>query len=110
MTLDFIHHEPGRRLVDSLNCDHRLDDLVHLIAVLHPRDRDKVNVAHRVVDLFDAIDGVQLLAGADQQADGESGIDKVDPMIAAVADIYDEPVLTANIEHFDALDVDVEAY
>ncbi|PSQ61661.1 MAG: hypothetical protein BRD21_08990 [Halobacteriales archaeon SW_8_66_22] len=45
-----------------------------------------------------------------QQADGESGIDKVDPMIAAVADIYDEPVLTANIEHFDALDVDVEAY
>jgi hypothetical protein len=31
-------------------------------------------------------------------------------MTAAVADIYDEPVLTANIEHFDALDVDVEAY
>ena len=52
----------------------------------------------------------QLLAGADQQADGESGVDKVDPMIAAVADIYDEPVLTANIEHFDALDVDAEAY
>ena len=52
----------------------------------------------------------QLLAGADQRADGESGIDKVDPMIAATADIYDEPVLTANTEHFDALDVDVEAY
>ena len=45
-----------------------------------------------------------------QQTDGESGIDKVDPMIAAVADIYDEPVLTANTEHFDALEVDVEAY
>ena len=52
----------------------------------------------------------QLLAGADQQADGESSIDKVDPMIAAIANIYDEPVLTANIEYFDALDVDVEAY
>ena len=52
----------------------------------------------------------QLLAGADQRADGESGIDKVDPMIAAVADIYDEPVLTENTEHFDALEVDVEAY
>ena len=52
----------------------------------------------------------QLLAGADQRADGESGIDKVDPMIAATADIYDEPVLTANTEHFDALEVDVEAY
>ena len=52
----------------------------------------------------------QLLAGADQQADDESGIDKVDPMIAAVADIYDEPVLTVNLEHFDALEVDVEAY
>jgi predicted nucleic acid-binding protein len=31
-------------------------------------------------------------------------------MIAAVADIYDEPVLTTNREHFDALEVDVEAY
>ena len=52
----------------------------------------------------------QLLAGADQQVDGESGIDNVDPMIAAVADIYDGPVLTANTEYFDALEVDVEAY
>ena len=52
----------------------------------------------------------QLLARADQQADGESGIDKVDPMIAAVSDIYDEPVLTANIEHFARLGVQVESY
>ena len=52
----------------------------------------------------------QLLARADQQADGESGIDKVDPMIAAVSDIYDEPVLTANIEHFGRLGVQVESY
>jgi hypothetical protein len=52
----------------------------------------------------------QLLARADHQAEGESGIDKVDPMVAAVADIYDEPVLTANIEHFGRLGVDVETY
>jgi hypothetical protein len=52
----------------------------------------------------------QLLARADQQAGGESGIDKVDPMVAAVSDIYDEPVLTANIQNFGRLGVDVEAY
>ncbi|HKL28031.1 MAG TPA: PIN domain-containing protein [Natrialbaceae archaeon] len=52
----------------------------------------------------------QLLARADQQADGESGIDKVDPMVAAVADLYDEPVLTANVDHFRMLGADVEAY
>jgi len=42
----------------------------------------------------------QLLARADQNADGESGIDKVDPMVAAVSDVYDEPVLTDNVEDF----------
>jgi hypothetical protein len=52
----------------------------------------------------------QLLARADQQADGESGIDKVDPVVAAVSDIYDEPVLTSNIEHFGRLGVQVESY
>lgn len=52
----------------------------------------------------------QLLAQADQQAEGERGIDKVDPMVAAVSDIYDEPVLTANIEHFGRLGVQVESY
>lgn len=52
----------------------------------------------------------RLLARADANAGGESGIDKVDPMVAAVADVYDEPVLTANVEDFDALGVDVETY
>ncbi|WP_340098160.1 PIN domain-containing protein [Salinibaculum salinum] len=52
----------------------------------------------------------QLLARADQNAGGESGIDKVDPMVAAVSDIYDEPVLTANVEDFDALGVTVVTY
>lgn len=52
----------------------------------------------------------QLLARADQNVGGESCIDKVDPMIAAVSDIYDEPVLTANVEDFDALGITVETY
>jgi len=52
----------------------------------------------------------QLLAGADRNADGENGIDKVGPMVAAVSDIYDEPVLTDNVEDFAALGVDVETY
>lgn len=51
----------------------------------------------------------RLLAQADQQADGESGIDKVDPMVAAVADTHDEPVLTANVEHFDRVAVETYA-
>jgi len=52
----------------------------------------------------------RLLARADQKADGESGIDKVDPMVAAVSDVYDEPVLTDNVRDFTALGVDVETY
>ncbi|QSG02963.1 PIN domain-containing protein [Natranaeroarchaeum sulfidigenes] len=52
----------------------------------------------------------QLLAGADKRAASDSGIDKVDPMVAAVSDIYDEPVLTANVRDFDALGVAVETY
>lgn len=52
----------------------------------------------------------QLLAQADRAAGGDSGIDKVDPMVAAVADIYDEPVLTANEADFDALGVAVETF
>jgi len=52
----------------------------------------------------------QLLARADQNADRESGIDKVDPMVAAVSDVYDEPVLTGNVGDFTALGVGVETY
>lgn len=52
----------------------------------------------------------QLLADADVAAGGESGIDKVDPMVAAVGDYYDEPVLTTNVRDFEALGVAVESY
>jgi len=52
----------------------------------------------------------RLLAQADIDAGGESGIDKVDPMVAAVADRHDEPVLTANVKDFEALGVETETY
>ncbi|MES3518435.1 MAG: PIN domain-containing protein [Natronomonas sp.] len=52
----------------------------------------------------------QLLARADRKANGESGIDKVDPMVAAVSDVYDEPVLTDNVSDFTALGIDIETY
>ncbi|MFC6724480.1 PIN domain-containing protein [Halobium palmae] len=51
-----------------------------------------------------------LLAEADLEAGGESGIDKIDPMVAAVADVLDEPVLTDNVDDFEKLGVDVETY
>lgn len=51
-----------------------------------------------------------LSAQADEAAGGESGIDKVDPMVAAVAEAYGEPVLTENVEDFEALGVAVETY
>lgn len=52
----------------------------------------------------------ELLARADRAAGGESGIDKVDPMVAAVADVLDDSVLTENVDDFEALGVDVETY
>jgi predicted nucleic acid-binding protein len=51
-----------------------------------------------------------LLAQADRDAAGESGLGTVDPMVAAVADVYDEPVLTDDVADFAALGVDVETY
>lgn len=54
----------------------------------------------------------QLLAQADQDHGGvgAAGIDSIDPMIAAIADILDDVVLTANVEHFERLGVAVESF
>jgi predicted nucleic acid-binding protein len=54
----------------------------------------------------------QLLARADRGAGGpgESGIDGIDPMIAAVADQLGDSVLTDNVEDFEKLGVGVETY
>lgn len=68
---------------------------------MYPIVEQDETIAHRA--------GV-LLATADSTAGGESGIDKVDPMVAAVADIHDEPVLTANERDFEALGVKTKTY
>lgn len=68
---------------------------------MYPTVQQDERIAHRAG---------QLLAQADIAADGESGIDKVDPMVAAVADHFEEPVLTDNVDDFEALGADVESY
>lgn len=51
-----------------------------------------------------------LLANADKEAGGNSGVETNDAYIGAVADVLDEPVLTANNEDFETLGVAVENY
>jgi predicted nucleic acid-binding protein len=81
--------------------DEREQRNVHNALRMYPVVEKDQEIAHRAG---------QLLARADQSADGETGIDKVDPMVAAVSDIYDEAVLSANVEDFRALGVAVETY
>ncbi|MFB6228203.1 MAG: hypothetical protein ABEH88_06475 [Halobacteriales archaeon] len=54
----------------------------------------------------------RLCATADTAAGGvdQAGIDDIDPLVAAVADEYNEPVLTRNATDFRQLGVDVETY
>lgn len=55
----------------------------------------------------------QLLARADLDHSGEvgaAGIDSVDPVIAAVGDLFDDRVLTDNAEDFEKLGVEVETF
>lgn len=53
-----------------------------------------------------------LLAQADQAAGGvnQSGVETNDAYIGAVADTFEEPVLTANPADFETLDVPVQTY
>jgi predicted nucleic acid-binding protein len=78
-------------------------------------ERRAVRNALRMFPIIEQTDQIaqragRLLARADIEAGGQSGIDKVDPMVAAVADRHDEPVLTANVDDFQALGVAVETY
>jgi predicted nucleic acid-binding protein len=59
-----------------------------------------------------AFEAAELVAAADQEAGGEgqAGIDSIDPMVAAAANAVDEPVLTRNVEDFEALGVEVETF
>lgn len=51
-----------------------------------------------------------LLAEADREANGDSGVETNDAYIGAIADAIDDSVLTANSTDFERLDVDVETY
>jgi predicted nucleic acid-binding protein len=54
----------------------------------------------------------KLVASADERAGGvdQAGIDDVDPLVAAVADAVDEPVLTRNVDDFERIGVEVESF
>ncbi|MFB6151756.1 MAG: PIN domain-containing protein [Haloarculaceae archaeon] len=70
---------------------------------LYPVVRVNEQVARRAAE---------LVATADRTAGGpgETGIDDVDPLVAAVADTVDEPVLTTNVDDFETLGVPVETW
>ncbi|MBX0285713.1 PIN domain-containing protein [Haloarcula salinisoli] len=62
------------------------------------------------IDQEMARSGAELLAKADREADGASAVDTEDGLIGAVAERYDEPVLTDNVDDFDRLGVEYETY
>lgn len=64
------------------------------------------------IDLTDEIARVagRLLADADDEAGGSSGVGWNDAHIAAMAAVLDEPVLTENVADFRTLGVRVETY
>lgn len=62
------------------------------------------------IDEPTARQAADLLATADRQAGGNSGVDTEDALIGAVAEQYDEPVLTANEADFRSLGVNIEPY
>lgn len=57
-------------------------------------------------------EAAKLVASADATAGGidQSGLDDIDPMVAAVADAVGEAVLTRNTDDFERLGVDVESF
>ncbi len=52
----------------------------------------------------------QLLAVADREAGGNSGVETNDAYIAAIADVLNDAVLTGNGDDFETLGVAVETY
>lgn len=52
----------------------------------------------------------QLLARADDESGGDSGVGPNDGYIAAIAERFGEPVLTENVDDFERLGVRVETY
>lgn len=60
-----------------------------------------------VIDESVARKAARLLASADDEWGGDSGVDFIDAIVAAVADKYEEPVLTENVRDFERLGVSV---
>lgn len=52
----------------------------------------------------------ELLAAADDAAGGNAGVGPNDAYVAAMADLGDDAVLTANVDDFETLGVPVETY
>jgi predicted nucleic acid-binding protein len=52
----------------------------------------------------------ELLAEADDRAGGNAGVGPNDAYIAAMAEILDHAVLTANVDDFETLGVPIETY
>lgn len=75
---------------------------------------ENLNRLYPIVRLNEQIarNAAHLIAIADQNAGGpgETGIDDIDPMVAAIADSVDEPVLTANEADFERLGVETESW
>lgn len=83
-------------------------------------DEDERRLVENLAHLYPVVEADErlarragrLCAAADTAAGGvdQAGIDDIDPLVAAVADEYDEPVLTRNVGDFEKLGVEVETY
>ena len=62
------------------------------------------------VDETVAREAGRLLAEADDGAGGNAAVGPNDAYIAAMANVFEDTVLTANVEDFEALGVSVETY
>jgi len=87
----------GAAFVESDDERRRIENLLGMYPIA-PMD---VDVARRAGE---------MVAAADREAGGTSGVDNEDALIAATAERFDEPVLTRNVADFEALGVETESY
>ena len=87
----------GAAFVESDDERRRIENLLGMYPIA-PMDAD---IARRAGE---------MVAAADREAGGTSGVDNEDALIAATAERFDEPVLTHNRADFEALNVETEGY
>lgn len=79
-------------------------------------DTDEARAFDNAMRMYPVVDLTRELAsragelGARADATGGRRVDRVDPMVAAVAAFYGEPVLTENVADSEAMGVEVETY